>query len=76
MGVEDTEWGEQVCAAVELAPACDLTLLQLQGWVKQRLAPYKVPRALSVVRALPRNALGKVMKPEVATLFRARHAPP
>jgi len=69
VGVEDVEWGERVCAAVELAPACDLTLPQLQGWVKERLAPYKVPRALSVVRALPRNALGKVMKPEVAKLF-------
>jgi len=76
VGVEDAEWGERVCAALELAPACDLTLSELQGWVKERLAPYKVPRALSVVRALPRNALGKVMKPEVATLFRARHAPP
>ena len=71
VGVEDAEWGERVCAAVELAPACDLTLPQLQGWVKERLAPYKVPRALSLVQALPRNALGKVMKPEVAKLFRA-----
>jgi len=75
VGVEDAEWGERVCVAVELAPACDLTLPQLQEWVKERLAPYKVLRALSVVRALPRNALGKVMKPEVATLFRAPHAP-
>src|SRR5947207_1387835 len=70
VGVEDAEWGERVCVAVELAPACDLTLPQLQAWVKERLAPYKVPRALSVVQTLPRNALGKVMKPEVATLFR------
>ena len=75
VGVEDAEWGERVCAAVELAPACDLTLPQLQEWVKERLAPYKVPRALSVVRALPRNALGKVVKPEVAKLFRSPHAP-
>ena len=34
------------------------------------LAPYKVPRALSVVAALPRNAMGKVVKPEVARLFK------
>jgi len=32
-----------------------------------------VPRALSVVKALPRNALGKVIKPEVAKLFPAPH---
>jgi acyl-coenzyme A synthetase/AMP-(fatty) acid ligase len=29
-----------------------------------------VPRALRCVTSLPRNALGKVMKPEVAALFR------
>jgi len=71
VGVEDAEWGERVCAAVELVPGSQLTLPELQAWAKQRLAPYKVPRALSVVRELPRNALGKVIKPEVAKLFRA-----
>jgi malonyl-CoA/methylmalonyl-CoA synthetase len=73
VGVEDEEWGERVCAAVELVPGTQLSLPEVQAWAKQRLAPYKVPRALSVVQALPRNALGKVMKPEVAALFRGLH---
>ncbi|HYT05755.1 MAG TPA: acyl-CoA synthetase [Gemmatimonadales bacterium] len=73
VGVEDAEWGERVSAAVELAPGSELTLLELQGWAKERLAPYKVPRALSVVRALPRNALGKVLKREVANLFQGQN---
>jgi malonyl-CoA/methylmalonyl-CoA synthetase len=67
VGVEDAEWGERVCAAVELREA--LTLDQLQPWARERLAPYKLPRALLSVDALPRNAMGKVMKPEVAKLF-------
>src|SRR2546426_238061 len=70
VGVDDPEWGERVCAAVELRGTGELTLAALQGWAKQRLAPYKVPRALRCVRALPRNAMGKVMKPDVAALFR------
>jgi len=69
VGVDDAEWGERVCAAVELAPGSSLTLPDLRAWAKERLAPYKVPRALSVVPALPRNALGKVMKREVTKLF-------
>ena len=69
VGVDDAEWGERVCAAVELAPGSSLTLPDLRAWAKERLAPYKVPRALSVVQALPRNALGKVMKREVTKLF-------
>jgi malonyl-CoA/methylmalonyl-CoA synthetase len=67
VGVADAEWGERVCAAVELRGA--LTLDELQPWARERLAPYKLPRALLAVDALPRNAMGKVVKPEVAKLF-------
>ena len=41
----------------------------LQRWAKTLLAPYKVSRALAPVEALPRNAMGKVVKPQVARLF-------
>jgi len=69
VGVEDPEWGERICAAVERRGAADLTLAALQAWAKERLAPYKIPRALRSVPALPRNAMGKVTKSEVAALF-------
>jgi malonyl-CoA/methylmalonyl-CoA synthetase len=69
VGVEDSEWGERVCVAVEMAGGVELALEELQRWCKERLAPYKVPRALRSVGALPRNAMGKVLKPEVAKLF-------
>ncbi|HEV8356366.1 MAG TPA: acyl-CoA synthetase [Gemmatimonadales bacterium] len=69
VGVDDPDWGERICAAVELRDGGALELGELQGWAKERLAPYKVPRALRCVDALPRNAMGKVMKPEVAKLF-------
>ena len=36
------------------------------AWAKPQLAPYKVPRALASVETLPRNAMGKVIKPDVA----------
>ena len=69
VGVPDVEWGERVSAAVELVPGTELSLPALQAWSKARLAPYKVPRALRCVDTLPRNAMGKVVKPEVAKLF-------
>jgi malonyl-CoA/methylmalonyl-CoA synthetase len=69
VGVADDEWGERVSAAVELKPGADLELDDLQAWARVLLAPYKIPRALSVVGTLPRNAMGKVVKPEVARLF-------
>ncbi|HEX8692896.1 MAG TPA: acyl-CoA synthetase [Longimicrobium sp.] len=70
VGVEDADWGERVSAAVELKDGAALTLDELQAWARERLAPYKLPRALRAVAALPRNAMGKVTKPDVAKLFR------
>jgi malonyl-CoA/methylmalonyl-CoA synthetase len=69
VGVADEEWGERVCAAVEVRDGAAPALDALQAWAREHLAPYKLPRALLAVDALPRNAMGKVVKPEVAKLF-------
>ncbi len=69
VGVPDPEWGERVCVAAEVVESVDLTLEPLRQWARERLAPYKIPKELEVVPALPRNAMGKVTKPDVATLF-------
>jgi malonyl-CoA/methylmalonyl-CoA synthetase len=70
VGIPDDEWGEQVAAAV----VCDtddteLDLDSLREWARERLAPYKLPTRLQVVESLPRNAMGKVQKPEIRMLF-------
>jgi malonyl-CoA/methylmalonyl-CoA synthetase len=69
VGVEDADWGERVCVAVEAEGDAPPSLDELQAWARERLAPYKLPRDLRRVDTLPRNAMGKVMKPEVAKLF-------
>ena len=69
VGCEDEEWGERVCAAVEIRAGQTLDLGALQNWTRPRLAPYKIPRVLRCVDALPRNAMGKVVKPEVKRIF-------
>ena len=69
VGVADEEWGQVVGAAIVLTTSSDLTLSALIDWAKQRLAPYKVPRRLLVFADLPRNAMGKVTKPEIVKLF-------
>jgi malonyl-CoA/methylmalonyl-CoA synthetase len=67
VGVPDDEWGERVCVAVVVRPDADLG--DVRAWAKERVAPYKVPRDVVVVDELPRNAMGKVTKPEVVRLF-------
>jgi malonyl-CoA/methylmalonyl-CoA synthetase len=69
VGVHDGDWGERVSAAIELRDGAALSLDELQLWARPLLAPYKIPRALATVAALPRNVMGKVVKPDVAALF-------
>jgi malonyl-CoA/methylmalonyl-CoA synthetase len=60
VGTPSAEWGEVVTAYVVGAAPPDLT--ELRRFLTDRLAPYKQPRLLHAVAALPRNALGKVQK--------------
>ncbi len=69
VGVPDEEWGERVAAAVILQPGQSLELPALRQWAADKLAPYKIPTRLICVDDLPRNAMGKVMKPRVKALF-------
>ncbi|MSR36262.1 MAG: long-chain fatty acid--CoA ligase [Gemmatimonadetes bacterium] len=69
VGIPDAEWGERVCAAVVAAPGRALDPAALRAWAAERLSPWKVPREIRVVDALPVNALGKVVKPELRRVF-------
>ncbi len=74
VGIPDIEWGERVCAAIVLqkealsASQC-LSLEAFRSWAKEQLAVYKVPTRILTVEELPRNAMGKVIKPTVFELF-------
>ncbi len=68
VGVPDPEWGERVCVAV-VPSGPPPTLDELKPWAKNRIASYKVPRDIRVVTELPRNAMGKVTKPEIREMF-------
>ena len=69
VAMEDLEWGERVCAALVLARQGALTLEQLRDWSRERLAPYKMPSRMIELGELPRNAMGKVVKPDLSKLF-------
>lgn len=70
VGLPDEQWGERVCAVVVARAGTAPTLEQLQQHV--RLAETKKPRALVLVEALPRNALGKVQKHVVKAVAQER----
>jgi malonyl-CoA/methylmalonyl-CoA synthetase len=67
IGLPDPTWGERVVACVVARPGreSECTEDALRGFAKERLASYKVPRQIRLMAELPRNAVGKVMKPEL-----------
>ena len=65
VGAPDTERGEIVAAYVVLKPSVigdALCVKRLQNHVKAVIAPYKYPRSVSFVGALPKTQTGKIQR--------------
>jgi 2-aminobenzoate-CoA ligase len=68
IGVPCPERGQKVKAFVVLADfaeASDELAEKLQGFVKEQIAPYKYPREIAFVAALPKTATGKLRRSEL-----------
>ena len=65
VGVPHDVLGEDLAAFVVIAAGQALDVEQLRAFLLERLADYKVPRRVTFVEQLPRNATGKVLKHEL-----------
>ncbi|WP_281895761.1 acyl-CoA synthetase [Phytohabitans aurantiacus] len=61
-GAPDADLGERVVAWIVAAPGAVPDKDELAEWVATQLSPHKRPREIHVLDALPRNAMGKVLK--------------
>lgn len=62
IGVPDERMGEVGKAFVVLRPGATADAAGIIAWAREHMANYKVPRHIEFVRALPRNAGGKVLR--------------
>jgi len=65
----DERLGERVVAAVQLEPGAVANEESLRGHVREQLARYKVPDTIRLVKEMPRNAMNKIVKKELLSLF-------
>ncbi|MGE3907049.1 MAG: class I adenylate-forming enzyme family protein [Reyranellaceae bacterium] len=73
VGGPDPVMGEKVCAFLVARPGvAEPAIEEIQWHCRQQLAPYKVPVDIRYVDALPRNATGKVLKPELRDILRGK----
>ncbi len=71
IGVPDARRGEQPVAYVSAKDGATLDAKALQHFIREHLADYKVPKHVTVLAALPRNATGKILKTELRKLAAA-----
>ena len=71
VGLPDETWGERVVACI-VAKGSPPTAEEVRSFARERLASYKVPKDVIVMEDLPRNAVGKVIKPELVSRLRGR----
>ncbi|MFC4520993.1 class I adenylate-forming enzyme family protein [Cupriavidus pinatubonensis] len=69
VGVPDAKWGEAVHAAVQLHPGMSVDAEDLIALVKRELGSVKTPKHVHLFEALPRSAVGKVLKPAVREII-------
>ena len=63
IGLRDAEWGRRVHAIVQPAdPGVPPAAEEVIAYAKSRLAPYKVPKTIELVEAIPRSEATKVSR--------------
>ena len=67
IGVPHPDFGEAVVAVVVANPGAMIDPAQIRAQTGALLAAFKRPKAVIIVRELPRNALGKVQKAALRT---------
>jgi acyl-CoA synthetase (AMP-forming)/AMP-acid ligase II len=62
VALPDEKWGESVAAVVECRPGTQIEAAALIDFARTQVAPYKCPKRVWVVDALPRTASGKIQR--------------
>jgi acyl-CoA synthetase (AMP-forming)/AMP-acid ligase II len=71
-GVPHPTWGEEVEAAVVLAPEMPAGEADLIAFCRGRLADFKCPKKIHIVASIPRTATGKIQRLNVAAALGGR----
>jgi long-chain acyl-CoA synthetase len=65
IGVSDQYRGEAVKAFIVLKDGATASVEEIQAFCRERLAKYKLPTQIEFLEALPKSAVGKVLRREL-----------
>lgn len=76
IGLPDAKWIEAVVAVIVTRSGEPIALEEIHAHCGERLAPYKRPKRIVLMDALPKNASGKILKRELRQALLAEADPP
>jgi long-chain acyl-CoA synthetase len=68
IGVPDPLYGEEVAAFIVLKDGMKVDEAELIAYCTERLADYKCPKSIRIVKDIPKGPTGKLLKRELAKL--------
>ena len=69
VGIEDNKWGEIVASGIVFGNE-SLDIEEITKWCSNYLSDYKVPRKIMILDELPKNSMGKIIKPEIKKMLK------
>lgn len=73
-GVNDTKFGEQVCAWVQLKSQQSITAEQLRDFCRSKITHFKVPKYIRFVDEFPMTVTGKIQKFKMREVMESEQA--
>ena len=74
-GIPDDYRGETVKAFIILRPEQKLTLAELKAFLRDKLAPFEIPRSIAFRKTLPRTLIGKISRKDLIAEELAKRQP-
>ena len=68
-GLPDEKWGEAVHAVIALKPGATATENDIKEFARNRIASFKVPKAISFIDTIPKTGSGKTSKSRLKEMY-------
>lgn len=70
IGIPDEIYGEVAAAVIRLTSDCILTEFEIKEALKTKLAKFKIPQRILIIKSIPKTLNGKVDKKAIRNLFK------
>ncbi len=70
VGIPDAKYGEVVGAFIIPKEGVSITAAEVRGFLREKIANYKMPRVIEFVKSFPKTATGKIQKSRIVESYR------